>query len=107
MALKKKSILPSGVSVEYWRLAKLFVDPTAPRVEVTFDGYVNQAARVDGKTPVPDASFGHAFTGEDAQTLLAGNEFPVKAAVYPLAVAAADTAPDESPLARLRNATDC
>lgn len=82
MALKKKIPQPSGVEPEYFRLDKIFVNPSAKRIEVTFAGYLNAAARAAGKDPVQGADVCVAFTGDVYDELTADNEYPTKSDIY-------------------------
>jgi hypothetical protein len=57
MALLKAIELPSGLTVEYWRIESVSVDVLCNTCSCTISVYKDQASRIAGKTSVKSISF--------------------------------------------------
>ena len=57
MALKKTKTLPTGHTIEYWRVTMTNIDYVERFATIVFGGYLNRAARLAGAQPAETITF--------------------------------------------------
>lgn len=72
MQITKSVVLPSGVTVGYWDITMVVIDPKAQNASITLSGYIDQAHYDGGSAPVSGRKIEMGFAGLSGIVTLQG-----------------------------------